>query len=80
MVVNGVQESMLRQLFLKQLSATAVRSDPHDAAGPSTPGFDFGGGSCGGAGDAPPSVHSLHGFQEEEGRTRKPRLPFCAQR
>lgn len=43
---------MLRQLFLKPLSATAVRSDPKDAAGPSTPGFDFGGASCGGARDA----------------------------
>ena len=43
---------MLRQLFLKPLSATAVRSDSKDTAGPSTPGFDFGGASCGDAGDA----------------------------
>lgn len=50
---------MLRQLFLKPLSATAVRSDPKDEAGPSTPGFDFGGASCGGAGDALPPVHQL---------------------
>lgn len=40
---------MLRQLFLKPLSATAIRRDPQDGAGPSTPGFDFGAG-CGDAG------------------------------
>lgn len=46
---------MLRQLFLKPLSA--VRRDPKDAAGQSTPGFDFGGASCGDAGKALASVH-----------------------
>ena len=47
-----MQASMLRQLFLKPLSATAVRRDPHDGAGPSTPAFDtFGGGDFGAAGD-----------------------------
>ena len=48
---------MLRQLFLKPLSATAVRSDPKDAAGPSNPGFDFGGANCGDAGEALACVH-----------------------
>ena len=48
-----VQVSMLRQLFLKPVSATAVRGDSQDGAGPSTPGFDFGGGGYGDAGDNP---------------------------
>ena len=47
---------MLRQLFLKPLSAIAVRSDPQDGAGPSTPGFDFGGAACEDAGNALSSV------------------------
>lgn len=42
--------SMLRQLFLKPLSARAMRGDPQDGAGPSTPGFDLGGAGCGDTG------------------------------
>ena len=41
---------MLRQLFLKPLSATVVRRDPRDGAGPTTPAFDFGGDHFGAEG------------------------------
>ena len=62
---------MLRQLFLKPVWATAVRREPQDAAGQSTPGFDFGGASCGDAGKAPASVH--HGQVENiKGQTEMP--------
>ncbi len=50
LVTDGVQASMLRQLFTKPLSATLVRSNPGDGAGPSSPGLDFGGDGFAGAG------------------------------
>ncbi len=45
-----MQLSMLSQLFTKPASATLVRSDFRDDAGPSSPGLDFGGDSFGAAG------------------------------
>ena len=44
---------MLRQLFLKPLSATVVRRDPQDGAGPATPAFDFGRDDFGAEGEPP---------------------------
>ena len=76
MVVNEAQESMLRQLFLKPLSATAVRSDPHDAAGPSTLGFDFGGPSCGSAGDAPPFCAPIAWIPGRRGKKEQENLDY----
>jgi hypothetical protein len=46
----GMQLSMLSQLFTKPMSATLVRSNSRDNAGPSSPGLDFGGDSFGAAG------------------------------
>ena len=46
-----MQLSMLSQLFTKPASATLVRSDFRDDAGPSSPGLDFGGDSFGAAGN-----------------------------
>jgi len=46
----GMQVSMLSQLFTKPVSATLVKSDCRDDAGPSSPGLDFGGDSFGAAG------------------------------
>lgn len=43
--------SRLSQLFTKPASATLVRSDFRDDAGPNGPGLDFGGDSFGAAGD-----------------------------
>ncbi|DBB15061.1 TPA: hypothetical protein ACH3X3_004077 [Trebouxia sp. C0006] len=43
--------SMLSQLFTKPVSATLVKSDCRDDAGPSSPGLDFGGDSLGAADD-----------------------------
>ena len=52
----GMQLSRLSQAFTKPASATLVRSDFRDDAGPNGPGLDFGGDSFGAAGKCSPSL------------------------